>query len=105
MYRQRQVRLIDTVLERGKDMQDLTSTVSYPRAPHKAWTSFAWGLLSVPYFYIPFPALLSLWFAKKELRDSSNTKGLTYIGIILSVLSLLGFAVIMIRVLSPVVIP
>ncbi len=86
-------------------MQDLTSTVSYPRAPHKAWASFAWGLLSVPYSYIPFPALLSLWFAKKELRDSSNTKGLTYIGIILSVLSLLGFAVIMIRVLSPVVIP
>ena len=105
MYRQRQVRLIDTVLERGKDMQELTSTVSYPRVRHSAWASFAWGLLSVPYFYIPIPALLSLWFAKKEFRDSSNTKGLTYIGIILSVLSLLGFAVIMIRVLSPVVIP
>ena len=105
MYRQRQVRLIDTVLERGKDMQELTSTVSYPRVRHSAWASFAWGLLSVPFFYVLFPALLSLWFANKEIRDSSNTKGLTYIGIILSVLSLLGFAVIMTRVISLVLFP
>ncbi len=86
-------------------MQELTSTVSYPRVRHSAWASFAWGLLSVPFFYVLFPALLSLWFANKEIRDSSNTKGLTYIGIILSVLSLLGFAVIMTRVISLVLFP